>query len=524
MDYRIFYFAQSIVVERIKQELSEFKAQVVSECGYEAYQLGELLAQKLSEGNTYFQDVFSSEILNQNFGAEIFFFSDAIEMSQALTKLDADLMYVDERIENASEAPIEFEMARNAMDRFLPRGVVFASRRIIVVTSTIRKERGFELGVANVKRVIVEPNSTILILQIGLQALVEFQKNQNKTSLCISGGGIDGYIYSLGVTRALDEVFLKRSCNDFNIYAGVSSGSLLGSSLAIGLKVSNLVKQIYRKDENLEDMSLKIVFDPAISATLKRTSFLVKALTKFDAGEIITGLKSLVPVGFFQGVALRKFIERQIETAGVPDELSAVPKELYISVTDQDSVENVVFGEEPWRDIKLSQAIRASTALPPFFLPEKIKGHWFTDGQLTSSSDFKIAIKKGAKLVVLVDPMVAYKSSESGGVMKYGGYFTVVQAIKSLVETRSQSMLRHAIDNHPDVDFIVFQPTDKIMTAMAGSPMSYRLRTEVQEMAYEHTLERFSNEYDFLSRRLEKHGFKLKPKSEIDKALASVQK
>jgi hypothetical protein len=99
--------------------------------------------------------------------------------------------------------------------------------------------------------------------------------------------------------------------------------------------------------------------------------------------------------------------------------------------------------------------------------------------------------------------------------MKYGGYFTVVQAIKSLVETRSSSLLRHAIDNHPDVDFLVFQPTDKIMTAMAGSPMSYRLRNEVQEMAYEHTLERFVSEYDFLSRRFEKHGFALLPKEEI---------
>ena len=58
---------------------------------------------------------------------------------------------------------------------------------------------------------------------------------------------------------------------------------------------------------------------------------------------------------------------------------------------------------------------------------ELIKGHWFTDGQLTSASDFN-TIRKGAALVIYIDPMVPYTNNLPGAVMKRGGYFTMVQA------------------------------------------------------------------------------------------------
>jgi predicted acylesterase/phospholipase RssA len=217
-----------------------------------------------------------------------------------------------------------------------------------------------------------------------------------------------------------------------------------------------------------------------------------------------------VPVGFFRGDRLKEFVEEQLRRVGVDDNLATLKKELYVSVTDQDTGEHVVFGEEPWKDVKASQAVRASTALPPFYLPENVNGHWFTDGQLTSSSDFMTAIQKGARLVVLVDPMVPYTSQEPGSVLKHGGYFTTVQAIKMLVHTRAESFLKHAMDMHPDVDFVVFRPTDEVMTAMAGSPMRYRIRTELTELGYNVTLRQLVENYETLSRRFAKHGLKVK--------------
>jgi predicted acylesterase/phospholipase RssA len=185
----------------------------------------------------------------------------------------------------------------------------------------------------------------------------------------------------------------------------------------------------------------------------------------------------------------------------------------------EDTGENIVFGEEPWRDIKISQAIRASTALPPFYLPELVKGHWFTDGQLTSASDFNTAIRKGAALVVYIDPMVPYTSNLPGAVMKRGGYFTMVQAVKSLVQTRSSSMLKHSMDNNPDVDFVIFKPTDDVMEAMAGNPMKYYIRTELVDLGYRCTISQILSSYDAIAHKFAKQGFALKSKNMIQSLL-----
>jgi hypothetical protein len=142
------------------------------------------------------------------------------------------------------------------------------------------------------------------------------------------------------------------------------------------------------------------------------------------------------------------------------------------------------------------------------------------DGQLTSSSDIKMALTRGAGLVILIDPMVAYCSNSPGAVQSRGGYFTAIQAIKSLVQTRFQSVWNHAMDIHPDVDFVLFRPTDEVMEAMAGNPMRYRIRTEIAELGYKGTLAQILAHHDSLSHKLEKHGLGLKNPNTLQEILA----
>ena len=488
----------------------------------------------------------------QNFvGATVQFLSDVLEVAKFLPQIDADLLIVDERLHlaqpmrknmssdlnneddivesengpvlqktmpsDAEESPITFEVMQQALGRYTSRDFHYPSRRILVVLP--RKgdvaKRTFQLGLASVRGVIVEPNSSVELFIFATRQLHEFRKNQVKTSINISGGGLEGYIYALGACQALEDSLLNKDCRDFDIYCGVSSGALLSSCFAAGISSTDLIKQLYRRTGKLEALTLGVIFDPAGSEIVKRIFHVVRGFSTLDAGEVVARLQRLVPVGFFKGEKLKLFIERQLERIGFSDNMAAFKKEVYISVTDQDTGEHVVFGEEPWRDIRISQAIRASTALPPFYLPERINGHWFTDGQLTSSSDFNIAIRKGAGLVIIVDPMVAYTSSQPGAILKHGGYFTAIQAIKSLVQTRAKSMLKHSMDMNPDVDFVVFQPTDEVMEAMAGNPMRYRIRTEVAELGYRGTLSQILENYDSISHKLAKHGFYMKPIEEI---------
>lgn len=448
----------------------------------------------------------------------VFFFSDIHDFAQSISKIDADLVVLDERNADGNDfGELSLEKVLQSLETMTPRWFHYPTRRILVICpkTFTSNQRVFNLGLANVRAAIMAPHSTFDLFRQAGEQLSQFRRNKNKNSMCISGGGLEGYLYSVGVAHALNDCFVKKSTNDFDIFCGVSSGSILAASLALDIKISELVDQLHRKEGRLEPFRVMTVFDLATKEITQRVFDFIKSLGRKDTEEVVGKLQSLVPTGFFRGDKLRSFLQRQFENIGIRDHFSAIKKELFISTTDLDSGEHIVMGEEPWRDVKISQAIRASCALPPFFLPERIHGHWFTDGQLTSSSDYNTAIEKGAGLVVLIDPMVAFTSEIAGLAMKYGGYFITVQAIKSLIQTRAESMLKHAMDLNPDVDFIVFQPSDQVMATMAGNPMRHRIRTELVTHSYYGTIQQILERYSLMEHRFKKHGFVLKSENEI---------
>ena len=106
---------------------------------------------------------------------------------------------------------------------------------------------------------------------------------------------------------------------------------------------------------------------------------------------------------------------------------------LFIGATDQDTFEHVVFGLEPWNHIKLSDAIRASSALVPLLAPWKIDGTSFIDGQITRSCNIDLLIRKGCNLIIIVDPVMPYSKEIIEGVDVQGGFYTVIQTIKALI-------------------------------------------------------------------------------------------
>jgi NTE family protein len=481
--------------------------------------------------------------------SRVYFASDLLTLVRYLPQIDASLILLDERSQvqyhspkaptvetpqNTSKSeevlqkqtqnpspvssfPIYYEDFISFLKRYSPDEFYFPTRRVCVVLAQGPQvtKRIFELGLANVRGCIVDPQDPSELFFDAIDKLALFAEAQKKSSLCVSGGGLDGYLYSVGVINALNQVFTNKSVNDFDIYAGVSSGALAVAPLAMGVNATHLWNQLDGQSSVLESFTIKDIFDFGLADKFQPLFRLTRKLTKFHWENTISELQSLVPLGFFKGDKMRLYFERQLKRIGIQDNIATLKKELYVSATDQDTGEHVVFGEDPWRNIKISQAVRASSALPPFFLPEKINGHWFTDGQLTSSSDFNTAIKKGASLVIYVDPMVAYTSILPGELQNHGGFFATLQAVKSLVQTRSRSMLRHTMDRNPDVDFVVFRPTDDVMKSMAGNPMHLRLRTELTQLGYCGTLTQILAQYQPLRQRFQKHGWELKSKESL---------
>src|SRR3954451_23555911 len=82
--------------------------------------------------------------------------------------------------------------------------------------------------------------------------------------------------------------------------------------------------------------------------------------------------------------------------------------ELYLAATDLDTCERIVFGADGWDDVPISTAVRASTALPMVYEPVKVGDRELVDGGIVSTTNVDIAVEAGAKLVVVVNPLVPY--------------------------------------------------------------------------------------------------------------------
>ena len=66
----------------------------------------------------------------------------------------------------------------------------------------------------------------------------------NKTALVLAGGGLTGAVYEIGALRAIDDLLLDRTINDFDIYVGTSAGALVASFIACGISPEIMLKVI----------------------------------------------------------------------------------------------------------------------------------------------------------------------------------------------------------------------------------------------------------------------------------------
>lgn len=66
-------------------------------------------------------------------------------------------------------------------------------------------------------------------------------RQRSKTALVLAGGGVAGAMYEIGALRAIDDLLVQYSVNDFDIYIGTSAGALVASCLVNGISAQTLL-------------------------------------------------------------------------------------------------------------------------------------------------------------------------------------------------------------------------------------------------------------------------------------------
>ena len=68
----------------------------------------------------------------------------------------------------------------------------------------------------------------------------------------------------------------------------------------------------------------------------------------------------------------------------------------------------MILGEGEWAEVPISKAVAASGALPLIYEPVEIRGREFIDGGILSTTNIDVAIERGARFVVVINPLVPY--------------------------------------------------------------------------------------------------------------------
>src|SRR5581483_3703346 len=91
-----------------------------------------------------------------------------------------------------------------------------------------------------------------------------------KRALVLAGGGLTGLTYEIGALRALDDLLVGVSVNDFDIYVGTSAGSWVTSLLVNGVTPTEMALSLEGSNPGLSSPSRWTIYRPNVGEVASR--------------------------------------------------------------------------------------------------------------------------------------------------------------------------------------------------------------------------------------------------------------
>jgi NTE family protein len=357
------------------------------------------------------------------------------------------------------------------------------------------------------------------------------RKKPSKTALVLGGGGFTGGVYEIGALRALDLLAVNSAVNNFDVYVGTSAGSFVAAMLANGVTPDEMMQVLNsRVPSELEDLDLNRVLKPnylgflgkAVTLPL-RTLELVRQLARIgelSAIDIGVGLAEALPSGLYSGSGLADYVEEALADDGRVNDFRLLDRELYLTATDLDTCERIVFGEDGWSDVPISKAVECSTCLPIVYKPVDLKGRQLVDGGIRSTTNVDIAVEKGAKFIVVVNPLVPYVNdfettipTVTGNrvrrVSDMGLPAIANQTFRLIAHQRLHQAVEMWQEKYPGVDIVLIEP-DPNDELMFGTPiMDYSRRLRIARHGFESVTATLAKDYEHFKEIAERHGLEI---------------
>ena len=168
----------------------------------------------------------------------------------------------------------------------------------------------------------------------------------------------------------------------------------------------------------------------------------------------------------------------------------------------------------------ISRAVAASTALPMVYKPVEIKGRHLVDGGIRSTTNVDIAVERGAKFVIVVNPLVPYVNdfqkviptmlgSRVRRVADMGFPQIGYQAFKLLAHQRLHEAVSRWQEKYPGVDIILIEPDPNDELMFETNILNFTRRMEIARHGFESVTLKLASDYDELKSVCAKHGIEI---------------
>jgi NTE family protein len=229
----------------------------------------------------------------------------------------------------------------------------------------------------------------------------EAPRDRPTIGLVLSGGGARGAAHA-GALKVIEELRIP-----VDYVVGTSMGAIVGGLYASGVSPEEIEARLTAVDwdELFDDRP------PRGSIPFRRKQEDWAQLADFEVG--IGGKGLLFPGGLISGQKLNYLLGTMTLSAAGIEDFDELPIPFRAVATDLDTGEMVVLG-----DGSLTQAMRASMAVPGVFTPVKLDGRTLVDGGVARSLPVDVVRSMGADVVIAVDispGLEAPGSSESVG-------------------------------------------------------------------------------------------------------------
>lgn len=397
------------------------------------------------------------------------------------------------------------------------------------------------------------------------------RKKNEKIGLVLAGGAVSGGSYKLGGLKALNDMIVNRDVTEFDIFVGLSAGAFLAGPIAAGVTVEELLKSIDGKSDHLSQLKPLDFFNPNLAEFIKKPldlaydlstmlpKFMLNLTGQFFSADLafstalfnfvkapnyanldrlmkilvkivlvsqdIPSIVSYLPSGIFNNRRIERYIAKNMKANGFKNTFTDIydrrRKALYITAMNLDTAKREIFGYDENNSLTVSEAIQASTALPVFYKPARIRGVDYVDGGVTTTANIGVAVKHGASLIICYNPFRPFENqllirwykeldqyvSDKKHIADGGVIAVINQAFRTLLHSRLHATL-NMLANDPNFkgDIILIEPSVHDATFFEINPMAFWERAKAAEHGYVSVKESIAEKYPEIKRILNAYG------------------